>query len=164
MVIGHVRLDQSSLIGTWLYSEPGCAFTSENLLAKAGGSVAATEVKQKLSTVYNTVGIKSENTGFAFDKNGNFEAYIKSIPLKGTYTFDPSSGKLNLKSMLITIPAYVTRTSNGISITMESKKLLTVLQTILSFTGNSTLSTISDLSKNYDGVRMGFDLVKYNGR
>jgi hypothetical protein len=161
MVIGHIKLDQSALIGNWAYSEPGCAFTSENLLAKAGGSVAATQVKEKLSTVYNAVGISSQNTGFAFDQNGNFEAYIKGIPMSGTYTFDSNTSKINLKTMLFTVPAFVTRTTNGLSITMESKKLLNVLQTVLSLTGNSTLTTIGELSKNFDGVRMGFDVVRY---
>lgn len=161
MVIGHIQLDQSALIGTWVYSEPGCAFTSENLLAKAGGSVAATQVKQKLTTVYNSLGIASNNTMFAFDQDGRFQAKVKGIPLSGTYTFDSSNSKLNLKTTLFTIPAFVTRTTNGLSITMESKKLLNVLQTITALTGNSTLSTIGELSKSFDGVRMGFDVVRY---
>lgn len=161
MVIGHIKLDQSALIGNWAYSEPGCAFTSENLLAKAGGSVAATQVKQKLTTVYNSLGIASNNTQFIFDQNGRFQAKIKGIPLSGTYTFDSNSSKLNLKTTLFTIPAFVTRTTNGLSLTMESKKLLNVLQTITALTGNSTLTTIGELSKNFDGVRMGFDVVRY---
>lgn len=161
MVIGHVKLDQSSLIGTWVYSEPGCAFTSENLLAKAGGSVAATQVKQKLNSVYGSLGIANNNTYFTFAENGQFEARIRNIPLSGTYTFNPNDSKLNLKTMLFTIPTYVTRTTSGLSITMESKKLLNVLQTITQLTGNSTLSTIGELSKNFDGVRMGFDIVRY---
>ena len=161
MVIGHIQLDQSALIGTWVYSEPGCAFTSENLLAKAGGSVAATQVKQKLTTVYNSLGIASNNTMFAFDQDGRFQAKVKGIPLSGTYTFDSSNSKLNLKTTLFTIPAFVTRTTNGLSITMESKKLLNVLQTITALTGNSTLTTIGELSKSFDGVCMGFDVVRY---
>ena len=161
MVIGHVKLDQRELVGTWVYSEPGCAFTSENLLAKAGGSVAATQVKQRLATVYNSVGIASNNTYFAFDQNGRFEAKVRGIPLSGTYTFDPNNSKINLKTTLFTIPAFVTRTTNGLSLTMESKKLLNVLQTVTALTGNSTLSTVGELSKNFDGVRMGFDVVRY---
>lgn len=161
MVIGHVKLDQSSLVGTWVYSEPGCAFTSENLLAKAGGSVAATQVKQKLQGVYNAVGISSSNTYFAFSQDGRFEAKIKGIPMSGTYTFDSNNSKLNLKTTLFTVPAYVTRTTNGLSLTMESKKLLTVLQTLTALTGNSTLSTVGEISKSFDGVRLGFDVVRY---
>lgn len=30
-------IKQADLCHTWKYSKPGCAFTSENLLAKAGG-------------------------------------------------------------------------------------------------------------------------------
>lgn len=161
MVIGHVKLDQRELVGTWVYSEPGCAFTSENLLAKAGGSVAATQVKQRLATVYNSVGIASNNTYFVFDQNGRFEAKVRGIPLSGTYTFEPNNSKINLKTTLFTIPAFVTRTTNGLSLTMESKKLLNVLQTVTALTGNSTLSTVGELSKNFDGVRMGFDVVRY---
>ena len=161
MVIGHVKLDQRELVGTWVYSEPGCAFTSENLLAKAGGSVAATQVKQRLATVYNSVGIASNNTYFAFDQNGRFEAKVRGIPLSGTYTFEPNNSKINLKTTLFTIPAFVTRTTNGLSLTMESKKLLNVLQTVTALTGNSTLSTVGELSKSFDGVRMGFDVVRY---
>ena len=43
-VIGMDKLTAQGLIGTWNYSGPGCAFTSENLLAKAGGEVAATKI------------------------------------------------------------------------------------------------------------------------
>jgi hypothetical protein len=38
--------------------------------------------------------------------------------------------------------------------------LLTVLQTAAALTGNSNLQAIGELSKNYDGVRMGFDMKK----
>ena len=41
LVIGSVKINESDLYGAWYYTEPGCAFTSENLLAKAGGAVAA---------------------------------------------------------------------------------------------------------------------------
>ena len=47
LVVGSVKLSQADIIGKWSYVEPACAFTSENLLAKAGGSVAA-----KLSLIH----------------------------------------------------------------------------------------------------------------
>ena len=40
-VIGLDKVSAANLIGSWKYDKPGCAFTSENLLAKAGGEVAA---------------------------------------------------------------------------------------------------------------------------
>ena len=46
-VLGIDRITQKNLIGTWKYKGPGCAFTSENTLAKAGGEIAATQVKER---------------------------------------------------------------------------------------------------------------------
>ena len=50
-VIGSGTFSKADLCAhTWKYSKPGCAFTSENLLAKAGGEIAANKVEEKLST------------------------------------------------------------------------------------------------------------------
>ena len=45
-VIGLDKVTEKGLVGTWKYEGPGCAFTSENLLAKAGGEVAATKARR----------------------------------------------------------------------------------------------------------------------
>ena len=43
-IIGATKMTQQSLQGSWKYSGPGCAFTSEKLLAKAGGEVVAAQI------------------------------------------------------------------------------------------------------------------------
>ena len=43
-----------------------------------------------------------------------------------------------------------------------SKNLLKVLQVAAAMSGNSTLQTVGDLSKQYDGVRLGFDISRAN--
>ena len=53
---------------------------------------------------------------------------------------------------------YTKREMNGISILFEGKKLLSLLQTLAAFSGNQNLETVSEISKNYDGVRVGFDM------
>ena len=160
MVIGYIKIDQSELVGTWQYSAPGCAFTSENLLAKAGGAVAAGKVQEKLAPVYNSIGIKSTNTAFAFTQDGKFQAKINGIPFSGTYTYDKENSALKLQTTLLSFTGYLTRTTNGLALTFESKKLLTVLQAVTALTGNSTIKTVGDLSKEFDGVRVGFEMVK----
>ena len=159
LVIGSIKVQESELYGTWVYTQPTCAFTSENLLAKAGGAVAAENCKEKLVPVYNAVGINSQNTMFQFTQNHEFAAKIKGIPVSGTYTYDPSSGTLQLKTMLFSTNAYITRTAQGLGLTFESKNLLKVLQLAASLSGNSTLQTVGDLSKQYEGVRLGFDIA-----
>ena len=44
--------------------------------------------------------------------------------------------------------------------TAEAKKLLTVLQTMAALSGSKDMQAIGDLSKQYEGVRVGFDMRK----
>lgn len=159
-VIGLDKVSAQNLIGSWTYSGPGCAFTSENLLAKAGGEVAAAQIEQKLQPYYQQVGISASNTQITFKQDGTFSSKIAGTNFSGTYTFDESSQQIKLKGMLLSINCYTKREINGISILFEAKKLLTVLQTMSALSGNSNLQTIGDLSKQYDGVRVGFDMKR----
>lgn len=159
LVVGGIKLDAASLQGTWYYNGPGVAFTSQNLLAKAGGAVAAANIKEKLKSTYSSVGVGSSNTYFVFDGNGRFQAKVDGIPLSGSYTYDGSS-TIRFQATLISFSGYVTRTTSGMSLTFEATKLLTILQGAAALTGNGTLGAISELSKQYDGLRLGFDLRK----
>lgn len=157
-VIGLDKLSSRNLLGTWRYNGPGCAFTSENALAKAGGEVAATEVEQKLAAQYKKIGFNSQNTYLTFNQDGTFSAKIDGKPWNGQYTFDERTQSINFSDFLLNLKGYVKREANGISVLFESRKVLSLLQTISAMSGNSTLSTIGDISKNYDGVRIGFDM------
>ena len=159
-VIGLDKVKAQNLIATWSYSAPGCAFTSENLLAKAGGEVAAVQIEEKLLPYYKQVGITSGNTFITFNEDGTFTSKIAGTPFSGKYTFDEASQKITLKGMLLSVNCYAKKEINGISILFEAKKLLTVLQTMSAMSGNKDLQTIGDLSKNYDGVRVGFDMKR----
>ena len=159
LVVGSVKLSQTDIIGTWSYVEPACAFTSENLLAKAGGSVAAKTVNEKLLPVYKSLHISSGNTQLTFNENGQFTGKIGGFPMSGTYTFDAANGLVKMKS-LTTFTAHLTRSTQGMNFTFESKKILTLLQTVSALSGNTSLSTIGDISKQFNGVRLGFAMKK----
>ena len=159
LVVGSVKLSQADIIGTWSYVEPACAFTSENLLAKAGGSVAAKTVNEKLLPVYKSLHISSGNTQLTFRENGQFTGKIGGFPMSGTYTFDAANGLVKMKS-LTTFTAHLTRSTQGMNFTFESKKILTMLQTVSALSGNTSLSTIGDISKQFNGVRLGFAMRK----
>lgn len=161
-VIGSTTFKKADLCAhTWKYKSPGCAFTSENLLAKAGGEIAAKKVEEKLSTYYQKAGFSSSNTYFKFNEDGTFNAKIDGKSWSGTYTFDEKTHAIDLKGrLLLSLNGFATKNSSGISILFESKKLLTIIQTLTALSGNTTLGTIGEISKNYDGIRVGFDLSK----
>lgn len=159
-VIGLDKVSAQNLIGSWTYNGPGCAFTSENLLAKAGGEVAAAQIEEKVKPYYQQVGISARNTQITFNQDGTFSSKIAGTNFSGTYTFDEASQQIKLKGLLLSINCYTKKEVNGISILFEAKKLLTVLQTMSALSGNANLQTIGDLSKQYDGVRIGFDMKR----
>lgn len=162
-VIGSATFSQADLCAhTWKYSKPGCAFTSENLLAKAGGEIAANKIEEDLSKYYNKFGFSNSNTYFAFKTDGTFAAKIDGKSWNGTYTFDEKTHAIQLKGLLLSASGFATRTTNGISLLFEQKKLLTLIKTLskLNLTGSTTMSAVSSIVDNYDGVRIGFEMTK----
>lgn len=147
---------------TWKYSKPGCAFTSENLLAKAGGEIAASKIEEDLSKYYSKFGFSKSNTYFTFKTDGTFAAKIDGKSWNGTYTFDEKTHAIQLKGLLLSASGFATRTANGISLLFEQKKLLTLVKTLskLNLTGSTTMSAVSSIVDNYDGVRIGFEMTK----
>ena len=162
-VIGSATFSQAELCAhTWKYSKPGCAFTSENLLAKAGGEIAASKVEEDLSKYYSKFGFSKSNTYFTFKTDGTFAAKIDGKSWNGTYTFDEKTHAIQLKGLLLSASGFATRTANGISLLFEQKKLLTLIKTLskLNLTGSTTMSAVSSIVDNYDGVRIGFEMTK----
>lgn len=162
-VIGSATFSQADLCAhTWKYSKPGCAFTSENLLAKAGGEIAASKIEEDLSKYYSKFGFSKSNTYFTFKTDGTFAAKIDGKSWNGTYTFDEKTHAIQLKGLLLSASGFATRTANGISLLFEQKKLLTLVKTLskLNFTGSTTMSAVSSIVDNYDGVRVGFEMTK----
>lgn len=160
-VIGSGTFSKQDLCAhTWKYSKPGCAFTSENLLAQAGGEIAANKVEEKLSEYYSKFGFSCSNTYFTFKTDGTFAAKIDGKSWQGNYTFDEKTHAIQMKGLILSMSGYATKTANGISLLFDQKKLLNLIKTIGSLKGNSTLSALGTIANNYDGMRVGFEMTK----
>ena len=160
-VVGDKTTTASSIIGTWTYAGPECQFESDNLLAKAGGEVAAKEVEEKIQKVYEKVGM--DGCQYTFSEDGSYSCTIKGKTSSGTYTFDSDAKTVTMKSKLgIKTVAYVTVTGDSMSLVFKADKLMSVLKTITSAAASvkSTASTISSIADSYDGLRLGFELKK----
>ena len=159
-VIGSGTFKQAELSHTWKYSKPGCAFTSENLLAKAGGEIAANKVEEKLEDYYKKFGFCSSNTYFTFNTDGTFSAKIDGKAWNGNYTFDEKTHAIQMKGLLLSASGYATKTTNGISLLFDQKKLLNLIKALSAFKSSSTLSAVGNIANNYDGMRIGFEMTK----
>ena len=159
-VVGNKATTASSIIGTWTYSGPECQFESENLLAKAGGEMAAKEVEEKMIAVYNKVGMN--NIRYTFNEDGTYSYQMKKRTVTGSYVFDDAAktitmtGKLGLKTV-----AYVTVTGNDMSMVFKADKLMSILKTITGAASkvNSTAATINSVAEAYYHLLDGRILV-----
>ena len=156
------KVSKQSLIGTWKYSQPGCAFTSEKLLAQAGGEIVASNVKTKLQPTYQKVGINASNTQVTFNQDGTFSAKIAGKAWSGTYKYDENTCKITMSGLLLNVNCYAKLNTYGIGLLFEGKKLLTLIQTMSALSGNNntTIKTIGDVASSYNGLRVGFDMTK----
>lgn len=160
-VIGSGTFSKQDLCAhTWKYSKPGCAFISENLLAKAGGEIAANKVEEKLGEYYSKFGFSGSNTYFTFKTDGTFAAKIDGKSWQGNYTFDEKTHAIQMKGLLLSMSGYATKTTNGISLLFDQTKLLNLIKTMGALKGSSTLSAIGTIANNYDGMRVGFEMTK----
>lgn len=157
------QLTAKSIIGTWKYQQPGVKLTSSDTLSELAASAATTTLQSKMATYYEMVGIKAGACSFTFNEDGTFSSQFGKKSFGGTYTFDPKTNQMMLKydSQLInwgSIPAYAYLNGKNMQIVFPIDKLVGVLTTLGSNVG--ALSTITDLIKKYDSVKIGFEFAK----
>ena len=125
-VVGDKATTSSSIIGTWKYVGPQCQFESENLLAKAGGEVAAKEVEEKMQTVYDRIGMSG--CEYTFNEDGTYSYTLKKRTMSGTYTFNDKEKTITMKGKLgVKTVAHVTVTGNDMSLVFNADKLMSCL-------------------------------------
>ena len=169
-ILGSVlgtQVSEESIVGTWTYTKPAVQFTSEDLLTKAGGVAAASVVEGKLAEGLAKVGVKEGAMTYTFNEDKTFAIAIGKRTIKGTYelngetkevTLNFGSGILDLKIAKLTMT--LTKTGDNIDLVSNADKLLKLIQTTISTSKNSTLSTIGSLVANYDGMMIGFSFTK----
>ena len=161
-VVGDKATTATSVIGTWKYAGPDCQFESDNLLASAGGELAASKVEEKLESVMNKVGMNTIQ--YTFNEDGTCSYIIKGKTTSGTYTFDADAKTITIKTgkLGISTTAHVVTVGSNMSFVYDAQKLMTVLKTITGAASkvNSTASTINSIAGSFDGMMLGFELEK----
>ena len=164
-VIGSLlnNAQQGSIVGTWVYAEPSVEFTSQNLLAQAGGMVAANQAVNKLAPYYQKIGIKPGNFTLTFNKDNTCVVTIAGKTQQATYTYDQSSHVLRITGQVIGLSfgtVYATVTSTQLSLTLDASKILDVAKGVASRSQNSTVNAISTVAESFTGMKTGFKFTR----
>ena len=160
VLFGGLTLDQSSLLGSWNYSAPSAAFTTEQALTKAGGTAAISNLASSLASNYSNIGINRNNTSFSFLAGNKFSAKVNGIPFSGTYTYNPQNGEIALKTATETIKGNVTKTEKGMGLMFDAMQMANILQKEGKVSNTAAVQAVSKLAKSADGARVGFELTK----
>ena len=149
------------MTGTWRYTGSAIEFESENLLKKAGGTVAASAAEQKLDEQLAKVGIKEGQLSFTFNADSTFVSTLGKRKLNGTYSYDAGTQMLHLRYMkLIPMNAKVNYTTQQMDLLFEADKLLKLITFLSSKSSSATLKAISSLTDSYDGMMLGYELKR----
>lgn len=161
-VLGGSTLSESSIVGTWNYTGADCVFESENLLAKAGGAVAASKVESEVNDNLAKVGIKKGACSFTFNKDNTYTANLGGRTIQGNYTLDTKNKKIKMTYLggLASMTPHVAMNNGKLSLLIESSKMLTLIKGASALSKSTTASTISTVLSQYNGMYIGMQLSK----
>lgn len=154
--------NSTQMEGTWTYTGSCIELKSDDLLKKAGGTLATGTVEKKLDEQLAKAGITAGEMQYTFTADSTFTMTWGSNKKKnGTYSYDATTKKVALKyGKLLTLNASMNCTSTQMDLLFESDKLLKLITFLSSKSSNSTLKAISSLAESYDGMMLGFSMKK----
>lgn len=151
----------TDISGTWDYIGSAIKLESDNKLMEIGGSAAMTVAENQLDDQLNKIGITNGQMSFTFNADSTFTNTIGKHTLKGTYNYNSSEQKIELKYMsIIPLNANIDYTSETLKLLFKSDKLLQLLSFIADKSNNNSLKAIGSLAETYEGMQVGFKLKK----
>ena len=156
----------AELKGSWKTTGPALVLKSGNIAQQAGGSAMTTTAEAKLKLYYKKLGLL--NTSCVFDSEGNFTLTVKKAPIKGKLTANSDGTfKMQLLSTIAgltndehSMTVYVQKVGNEMSISMDVKKLMTIVQAVAKKGDLKTINTVTSMLSNYDHICIGFRMKK----
>lgn len=165
-----IDLTPDDIEGTWDYSGTAVKFTGDNILANAASTLASSQVESKLNEYLQKIGLKEGTFSYTFNADSTFTNTFLKQTLKGTYsivkgedgdTLQLKYGKSE-KLDFLTLNTTVDMGTDKTEFLFNADRLLDFIGKISSSANNSTLKSLSALTSNYDGLKIGFQVTKKN--
>jgi hypothetical protein len=161
-VFSTSNIEVSDLAGVWTVDGSAVSFKSESLLQKAGGIATASALEAKIDPYFTKYGFTGGT--ITIQSDGTVQMVLKKLTLNGTIT-KQSDGNFTLSFTVLgrsisSLTTYITKTSTTMDIMFEGKKLQSLISTVGSLSGISTVKTLTSLLTSYDGMYVGFGTTK----
>lgn len=164
-----IQLSPDDICGTWNYSGTAVRFTSDNMLAGAASTLASSEIESKLDEYLLKIGLKEGTFSYTFNPDSTFTNTFLKQKLSGTYSIvkdDNGDDILELKYGksarldFLTLSTLVDIGTDRTEFLFNADKLLDFMGKISSTSDNSTLKSLSSLTSQFDGLKIGFEVKK----
>ncbi|WP_295729838.1 DUF4923 family protein [uncultured Muribaculum sp.] len=163
-VLGNDKIATDDMVGSWTYSSPAVAFKSDDLLKKAGGAAASAAVEQKLAEYYKIIGFTGMTLTVGDDKS--FTMKSSRLSLSGTIEQGAEPGEIifSFKALkkipLGSYTAHVSIVAGRMTVTFDTTKLMSLVNTVAKFAGSKSLSAMNSILQQFDGMEAGFAMTK----
>ena len=155
-------VSQSSLVGTWTYSEPCLVAESKNILSNVAVTAAAEKAQKSLKDALTKAGITSGKLTLTFNKDNTVKATVGTKTVSGTYAVSGSDLTITFTTIKKTVKMNCKLSSGNLQLAMNATKLLTFVNAVAAkaSAASSSLSAVSSVLKNVDGLYVGLQFSK----
>ena len=173
-VVGTKKITVESLAGTWNYEGVSCKLESDNTIAEVGAKLVTTKFEDKFNEYLLKVGVKKGCTTVQFAEDGTFVATFSGKQVNGNYVIGEDGNSVVFSFLMgqFTLNSVIELNSDGMNISFEADRVLTILKAVGSAASQyassqqsqssalSMISTLSSLLEGYNGMRLGMRLTK----
>lgn len=162
-LLGNRQLTITDLCGEWKATGPAVSFSTDNLLARAGGAAGAAVLEGKIRPYYDKLGM--ENATFTVYPDSTFALRNRQLTLKGNIE-SPAPGQFVFRfsaAGLFNIGAanvYLERQGKNLKVMFDVTTLKTIISKLAILSGSGLAKTASRLLDEYDGMCAGFAAKK----
>ena len=153
-------VDANTIVGTWNFKGSAFVFESGNALASLGSDVVATQLEAKVDQYLAKCNIKQGMSSITFKEDGTYVFVMGERYVEGDYKLNADTKELTMTFGMFKTVAYVVYDAGMINLVYQSDALLRMLKSVGASGNSSTLSLLTTLLNQYDGLRIGMAFAK----
>lgn len=154
-------LTKIAIVGSWSYSAPAVKLDGEDTLTSLSGSALSATLGSKMESIFAKVGIVEGACSVTFNEDGTFTMPIKSRNISGTYTYNNEDHSLTMtlgQEKKVEVKGFAYISGANLQLVFQINKLTDFLVNVGSSV--SSLSTVTNLIKQYENIYLGFEFAR----
>lgn len=152
---GFIAGGQVDVVGTWVYDKPIVKLSSDNLLKKAGGSLASSVMEKKLQETLDKYGMKKEQFKVTFNSDSTFVQTLSGKQLKGTFSVDGNNIALKYGGSQSQLAGEMQIDNGNLVMLTDVSKLLEYAGKIGEMSNNATIKSAATFIGSMDSMKCG---------